>query len=335
VRPDIYVPERVNHLMPDDADIEPMILDCLASLPRPVGRSGLARILAGALRAPLGPDKARHFGALKGLGEEAISQYVDDLLESERLRSYERQGFPVLALTLRGRAEAEAWLVEHPDLNTYQDPLPGQEPPAETNSAPETPEGDKYTELQKALWLWRRRTAEELGQPVYVIMTNEVMLRVAELRPQNLDELGVVPGMGAQRLQHYGAAILDIVKLHPAQAGDETLLTTQRQVLAEAAEGGKAAAGKIRQAAASTSSPQLERKILMRLQEIRQKRAVADRSKAAVVAPDSVLRAIAQRAPASQEELEAIPGFRNSGLGGDAAQILTAIAALRDQTQGK
>jgi superfamily II DNA helicase RecQ len=296
-----------------------------------VGRGGLARILAGALRAPHGPDKARHYGALKALGEGAISQYIDDLLESARLRSYDRQGFPVLALTLRGRAEAEAWLAEHPELNTFGDPLPGQEPSAEASAAPETPEGDKYTELQKALWLWRRRTAEELGQPVYVIMTNEAMLRIAEVRPQNLDELAMVPGMGAQRLQHYGAAILDIVKLHPAQSGDEALLTTQRQVLAETAEGGKAAAGKIRQAAASTSSPQLERKILMRLQEIRQKRAVAERTKPYAVAPDSLLRTIAQQGPASADDLEAITGFRNSGLAGDKDQIVAAIASLREQ----
>ena len=33
--------------VPDDADIEPMIIDCLISLPKPVGRGGLARILAG------------------------------------------------------------------------------------------------------------------------------------------------------------------------------------------------------------------------------------------------------------------------------------------------
>jgi superfamily II DNA helicase RecQ len=314
------------HLAPDVADVEPIILDCLVSLPRPVGRSGLARILVGALRAPFGPDKARHFGALKGLGEAAVSDHIDKLIKDERLRQYASNGFPVVTPTLRGRAVAEAWLAENPELGSYGDPLPGQEPEAAVGDAAE---GDKYTGLQKALWLWRRRTAEELRQPVYVIMSNEVMLRVAELRPQTLGALGAVPGIGAQRLQHYGAAILDIIKLHPVQDGDEALLSTQRQALAEASEGGKAAAGKIRQAAASASSPQLERKILMRLQEIRQKRAVTDRSKPYSIAPDSLLRTIAQRAPSSADDLYAIPGFRSSGLASDSTQILTAIEALR------
>ncbi|MCB0060476.1 MAG: DEAD/DEAH box helicase, partial [Caldilineaceae bacterium] len=65
IRPEM--PERpdILHITPDDADIEPMIIDCLISLPKPVGRSGLARILIGSLRAPVTADKARHFGQLK------------------------------------------------------------------------------------------------------------------------------------------------------------------------------------------------------------------------------------------------------------------------------
>ena len=326
IRPDIQVPEIVAHLTPESIDIEPIILDCLISLPRPVGRSGLARILVGALRVPFGPDKARHYGALKGVPEAVVAEHIDKLIQNEQLRQYTSSaGFPIIAATLAGRAEAEAWLLEHPELNTYGAPLAGEQSQAE----PEAVEPEKYTGLQKALWLWRRRTSEELGQPAYVIMSNEVMLRVAELRPQTMDALGAVPGIGAQRLQHYGNAILDIIKLHPAHEGDQELLATQRQALAEASEGGKAAAGKVRQAAAAASSPQLERKILMKLQEIRQKRAVAERSKPYSVAPDSLLRAIAQRAPASTDELYEIAGFRSSGLASDATQILTAIAALR------
>jgi ATP-dependent DNA helicase RecQ len=325
-RPDVVVPEPVAHLAPESADVRPMILDCLVSLPRPAGRGGLARVLVGSLRAPFGPDKARHFGALKALGEAAVSEQIDQLIKEERLRQYTSpNGFPVLAATLTGRAEAEAWLLEHPELAAYAQPLEK----AETVEAPDPPETEKYTELQKALWLWRRRTAEELQQPVYVIMSNEVMLRVAELRPQGLEDLGAIPGIGAQRLQHYGAAILDIIKLHPAHEGDEDLLGAQRQALAAAGESGKAAAGKVRAAAAGFSSPQLEKKIFMKLQEIRQKRAVAERSKPYSVAPDSLLRAIAQRAPGSVDELMAISGFRSSGLAADAEGIVAAIEGMK------
>ncbi len=51
IRPDLPHGSADLHEAPDDADIEPMIIDCLLSLSRPVGRGGLARILVGSLRA--------------------------------------------------------------------------------------------------------------------------------------------------------------------------------------------------------------------------------------------------------------------------------------------
>ncbi|MEZ4866571.1 MAG: RecQ family ATP-dependent DNA helicase [Caldilineaceae bacterium] len=320
IRPDIPTRPESLHVAPDDADIEPMIIDCLISLPKPVGRSGLARILAGSLRAPITADKARHFGALSGVGEAAIMDYIDDLLEANRLRQYERQGYAVLAPTVRGRAEAELWLTEHPDLAQY-----GEAPAVTEEAAEELPaEGDKYTALQKALWLWRRRCADEQGQPPYVIMSNELMLRIAETRPQNEDELAALPGMGAQRLQHYGPTILDLIKLTPAQEGDEQLMATQRATQAETL----AAAKEKFQAQMPTVSPAVEKKIFMKLQELRQKKAISERTKPYQVAGNTLLKAIAQKAPATPEQLEQLLGFRSSGFKDEAERILEIVREI-------
>lgn len=321
IRPEL--PERapLSHLAPDDADIEPMIMDCLISLPKPVGRSGLARILAGSLRAPVTADKARHFGVLKALGEATITNYIDDLLEDSRLRQYERQGYSVLATTARGRAEAELWLVEHPELAAYGEAQPVEEG-AEAEELPS--EGDKYTALQKALWLWRRRCAAEQGQPPYVIMSNELMLRIAETRPQTEDELALLPGMGAQRLQHYGPTILDLIKLNPLQEGDATLLNNQRTVQAETV----ATAKQQIQDKAPIVSAAVEKKIFMKLQELRQKKAITGRMKPYEVAGNTLLKSIAQRAPTTPEQLEGLLGFRSSAFKDDGEQILTVIREI-------
>jgi ATP-dependent DNA helicase RecQ len=318
IRPEI--PPRLEsvHPLPDDTDIEPMIIDCLVSLPKPVGRSGLARILAGNLRAPVTADKARHFGRLKALGEETIMNYIDDLLEDTRLRQYERQGYLVLAPTLRGRTEADLWLVEHPELAAMAEAAPVEE-----NVVEEPAEGDKYTALQKALWLWRRRTAEQQGTPPYVIMSNELMLRIAETRPRHEEELASLPGMGEQRLQHYGPMILDLIKLNPPQPGDEALLTAQRTAQATAVETVKE---KI-QKSLSAVSPQVERKIFMKLQEYRQKKAIKERVAPYTVAGNTLLKAIAQQAPTDRVALENILGFRSSGLKEDADAILALVVA--------
>jgi len=297
-------------------------MDCLISLSRPVGRSGLARILAGNLRAPVTPDKARHHGRLKVLGEAAIMGYIDDLIEDGRLRQYERQGYPVLAPTLRGRSEAEAWLAEHPELAVL-----GEAPVEDTDAAAQTPDddaGEKYTGLQKALWLWRRRSADEQGQPTYMIMSNDLMLRLAETRPQTLAELSQLPGMGAQRLTHYGPTLLDLIHLHPAQPGDEELLSAQRAAGPAPARG--EAAATIRPAPVS---PQIERKIYMKLQELRQKEAVHRRVTVSQVAGNTLLKTIAQQAPPDLESLETLPGFRSSGLAALATAIVATIQAAR------
>ena len=321
IRPEMPARSELAHLAPDDADIEPMIIDCLISLPKPVGRSGLARVLSGSLRAPVTADKARHFGLLKSLGESGVMTYIDDLLEDLRLRQYERQGYTVLAPTVKGRTEAEMWLAEHPDMAHF-----GEAPAAieGENEGDTVSEGDKYTGLQKALWLWRRRSADEQGQPPYVIMSNELMLRIAELRPKSEEELGQLPGMGAQRLQHYGPTILDLVKLNPPQEGDEILLVTQRSVQTDAIS---AAKEKI-QANQAAVSPQIEKKIFMKLQEIRQKKAITDRSKPYLVASNTVLKTISQQAPTTVAGLEAILGFRSSGFKDDAELIAAEVKKI-------
>jgi len=324
IRPEL--PERpdVLHIAPDDADIEPMIIDCLISLPKPVGRSGLARILIGSLRAPVTADKARHFGQLKPFGEAGVMGYIDDLLLDGRLRQYERQGYNVLAPTVKGRTQAELWLAEHPEQAAY-----GDAPVAEAEDDETLPaEGDKYTALQKALWLWRRNCAAQQGQPPYVIMSNELMLRIAETRPQTPEELGTLPGMGEQRLQHYGPTILDLIKLNPPQEGDGQLLTTQRTVQTAAVT---AAKEKI-QANQAAVSPQAEKKIFMKMQEIRQKKAITERSKPYLIASNTIIKAIAQRAPTTQEELESIVGFRSCGLKEDSELLLAEVKKIVEQT---
>ena len=323
IRPELPEPDAITLVLPDDADIEPMILDCLVSLPKPVGRSGLARILTGSLRAPVKPHQARHHGRLKELGEAAVMNYVDDLLESNHLRQYERNGYPVLAATMRGRADAEEWLTAHPDYAAYAELDPDEA--AADSGEDDGAAGDKYTALQKALWLWRRRTAEEFGLPPYVIMSNELMLRIAETRPADENGLAALPGMGAQRLQHHGAVILDLIQLNPPAEGDEELLAAQRAELT-------AAGGRLRKSAkAATVSPQTERKIFLKLQELRQKCAVQERIPAYQIANNGILKQIAAHAPTTQAELEAIVGFRSSGLNSRAEEILATVAGLVEE----
>ena len=316
IRPAVPEIVRPDVPLPDDADIEPMLLDCLLSLPKPVGRSGLGRILVGHLSAPVAANECRHHGRLYQLGESTIIEMLDDLIERKLLRQYERQGYPVLALTMAGRVVAGEWLAAHPEMTDPTAAAPADEgqPGEEEEIAAET-----YTALQKAIYAWRRRTAESLGIPTYAIMDNELMMRIAESRPQYVEELAQLPGMGAARLEKYGGVIIDLVKLTPAGEGDEALLIYQRENPREK----RAASGT--PPAAKQMDPRVERQIYMKMQELRQKVAVAERGKSYLIAGNNLLKDIAKTAPRSREELNAIIGFRSSGLNGKEAEIVRIV----------
>lgn len=319
IRPQVPEVVRPEIPLPDDADIEPMLIDCLLSSPKPVGRSGLARILVGHLRAPVAANECRHHGRLYEMGESAIIEMLDDLIERKLLRQYERQGYPVLAVTMAGRVIGEDWLAAHPEMAdpTAEAPIPveGEEAGEEEEAPVET-----YTALQKALYAWRRRTADSQGIPTYAIMDNALMLRIAESRPQFPEELAALPGMGASRLEKYGGVILDLVKLTAAGEADEAMLIAQRENPPEkkAAPGAPAPAKRV--------DPRVERQLYMKMQEMRQKIAVAERGKSYLIAGNGLLKEIAKSAPRSAEELQAIVGFRSSGLASKEAEIVGIVA---------
>ena len=66
----------------------------------------------------------------------------------------------------------------------------------------------------------------------------------------------------------------------------------------------------------------------MKLQEIRQKKAITDRSKPYLVASNTVLKAISQQAPTTVAGLEAILGFRSSGFKDDAELIAAEVKKI-------
>ncbi|MGO1071234.1 DNA helicase RecQ [Lysobacter sp. CA199] len=59
-----------------------------------------------------------------------------------------------------------------------------------------------------ALREWRSTTAREQNVPAYVIFHDSTLRAIAEQAPDDLDELGRIPGIGASKLDRYGEAVL-------------------------------------------------------------------------------------------------------------------------------
>jgi hypothetical protein len=59
---------------------------CLAELPFPVGKTGLAKILKGAAGSPIGPERSAEYAALNDMTGVAIETAIEQMVEHGRLR---------------------------------------------------------------------------------------------------------------------------------------------------------------------------------------------------------------------------------------------------------
>ncbi|WP_422419838.1 DNA helicase RecQ [Pseudomonas sp. GZD-222] len=66
-------------------------------------------------------------------------------------------------------------------------------------------------EQWEALRALRRKLAEEHGVPPYVIFPDSTLLEMLRSQPTSLSEMAQVSGVGARKLERYGAAFLDVL----------------------------------------------------------------------------------------------------------------------------
>jgi DNA helicase-2/ATP-dependent DNA helicase PcrA len=65
--------------------------------------------------------------------------------------------------------------------------------------------------LYERLRAWRTEQARALGQPAYCVFTDKTLLAIAEVGPSDEGELASIPGVGARKLEKFGADVLALV----------------------------------------------------------------------------------------------------------------------------
>jgi len=76
--------------------------------------------------------------------------------------------------------------------------------------------------LLSALKAKRRALAEAAGVPAYIVFNDRTLIEMAETRPANLDAMARVGGVGATKLDRYGADFLEVIngaveEVHPTR----------------------------------------------------------------------------------------------------------------------
>jgi ATP-dependent DNA helicase RecQ len=94
---------------------------------------------------------------------------------------------------------------------------------AAPSHAVKTQVAEEDASLLSALKAKRRALAEAGGVPAYVIFPDRTLIELAEKRPQTLDAMMGITGIGAKKLESYGAGFLAVITgavaqgLHPAR----------------------------------------------------------------------------------------------------------------------
>ena len=85
--------------------------------------------------------------------------------------------------------------------------------------------------LLSALKAKRRFFAEQMNAPAYVVFNDRTLIEMAEKRPMTLDDMARISGVGAKKLETYGAAFLAVI------AGEAARMHPSRRKLAGRSEG--------------------------------------------------------------------------------------------------
>ncbi|BBL74139.1 DNA helicase RecQ [Methylomagnum ishizawai] len=170
-----------------------------------LGRAG-ERILR------LGHDRLSTYGIGKDLDEKQWLSLFRQLITLGYLAvDHEAHGVVKLTDACRPvlRGEAQLKLRRDPDQPVSSRERRGAAKPQSRGTVPGTslahPDNHRLWEALRAL---RKRLASEQGVPPYVIFHDSVLMDMVELRPKDLAELGRLSGIGATKLERYGAVFL-------------------------------------------------------------------------------------------------------------------------------
>ncbi len=190
----------------DDARL---VLDTARRTGERFGAAHLVDILRGSSGARIidnGHDRLPGYG----MGAERSAAWWRDLIlqmTAARLLSLDVAGYGGLSLTPRGRRllQGGEFLARTPALLPKVERRPAAKAPA-----PESSDVDPalFAEL-KALRLDLARAREV---PAYVIFHDSTLMALAAARPQSLEDMRGIPGIGARKLAAFGNAFLEVIR---------------------------------------------------------------------------------------------------------------------------
>lgn len=204
---------------PEAIDATTEAQKALAAAHRLGGRTGRGRLIDHLL----GKTKDVHpsevalstWGIGKELSPAAWRDLTDQLLFEGLLREDPNDGRPLIGLgdadAVRAVYRGERQVRMRKPQEGYDASTRSGRPRKRTREAM-AEVGPNNHALYEALRVWRRETAAEQGVPPYVIFHDKTLAEIALFRPATMSDLTNIGGVGQAKLDHYGQAVLRVVR---------------------------------------------------------------------------------------------------------------------------
>ena len=191
------------------------VLRAVKTLPFPMGRPGLVRLLLGSAESRVRQDRSQYFGALADFTVSSAGRLVDRLTEQGYLFRDTDHEFYLISLTDKGRNAsvedlASEFVVSGRRVGRERKATDGEIPP-------ELPVDEA---LFERLAEWRTSIARRDQVPPYVVALNTMLEAVASTKPRTLAQLQNLPGFGPVKCEKYGEEILKLVNGQTARVPD-------------------------------------------------------------------------------------------------------------------
>jgi ATP-dependent DNA helicase RecQ len=163
-----------------------------------------------------GHEKLSTYGLLANESQRTVRDWIEQLAGQGYLRKVgEYQVLEVTPLgrqVLRGQLTPRLLKPAEPDVDEKRGkPMGGKLPGSVKPSvAAESWEGVDRT-LFESLKLLRRKLADEMGVPAYIVFSDASLRDMARQRPQTLDEFRKIRGVGDRKTEDFGEEFIELI----------------------------------------------------------------------------------------------------------------------------